>query len=236
MAAGRVPRAARDGSIESCSTSARAAAGAVRSKASHPARKRSPTASPSARYDSAVGRASRSSRSRSGHQGQLQSARRRPVLRPRHRVEPGGRIQDPIECCDRDPRLVLRSFPGDELGRQVRHQDRDALAIRSRPEIGGDERFDEVQAAVGDEPFAQRDVVRRPDDPVHRRRRSLEDEALPSTLQDGQGRAGPAVVGKRRLGDPGEPVGREQLAERVRASGPQQGAGTSSAPSGPPSR
>ena len=211
-------------------------AGAERSKASHPDRKRSPTASPSARYDSAAGRASRSSRSRSGHQGQLQSAvvGRYSAHGIAWSLAVASRTRSSVAA--ETPGSCGRSFPGDELGRQVRHQDRDALAIRGRPEVGSHERFDEVQAAVGHEPFAQRDVVRRPDDPVHRRRRPLEDEAIPSTLQDGQGRARPAVVGEWRFGDPGEPVGCEQLAEGVRASGPQHGAGTSSAPSGPPSR
>ena len=118
----------------------RAAAGARRSNASQPARNRWPTALPSAAY--AVGR-------RPGQQRQpfreraprrrwlaLAFARRLEHPAPRHRMEPRDRLDDPPERRIVDHRVVSGPLPGDELGRQVGHEDRHAVAVGCGAEVG----------------------------------------------------------------------------------------------------
>ena len=137
-------------------------------------------------------------------------------------MQAGDRLEDSLERSRADDRDAP---PGrsqrDELVRQVRHQDGDRVAVGRDAEIRRDEWLGESEPAAGDQALAQRDVVRRPDDPVRGRRGPLEDEPLVAALERGQRRAGPAVVRERRLGDAGQPVRRRASCaqrQRVRPS------------------
>ena len=161
---------------------------------------------------------------------------RRAVVRPGHRMQAGDRLDDVVERRRADDRVLARPVPGDELVGQVGHQHRDRRAVAPGAQVGRDERLREAQPGPGDEPLAQADVARRTHDPVRLGRGPLEDEPRVTAIERGQRRTRPAVVRERDFGDAGQPVLFEELSERPRRSGPQHGAGTSSAPSGPPSR
>ena len=133
--------------------------------------------------------------------------------------------------------------------RQVGHEDRRIVAVGSRSEIRAGQRGSDAvgtrRGEGGGEPrFAQCVVVGGPGDPVASRRGPLEDEPpSPRSISAERG-AGPAVGRERLLGQAVEAVSAEQVGElparhasaviAARASA-QHGAGTSSAPSGPPS-
>ena len=69
--------------------------------------------------------------------------------------------------------------------------------------------------AAGDQAFAEGDVVRRADDPVHGRGRPLDDEPLVAASDGGQRCARPAVVREGLLGQPGRGRSVEQLSQRT---------------------
>ena len=131
-------------------------------------------------------------------------------------MQPGDPVDDPVEGRLRHDRIVPRTFPRDELHRQVGHQDGDGLTVRRRAEVGRHERLDEMELAAREHRLANRDIVRCPHDPVRRRGGSLEDEPSPSPLEDGQRRARPAVIRERCLRDAGQPMPLEQLRQGVR--------------------
>ena len=163
--------------------------------------------------------------------------RRRPVVGPGHRVEPGDGIEDALERRERDDRIL----PG--RSQAMSSRDRSGMRIATPSpsdadaEVRRDERLGQAHPAAGDQPFAKRDVVRRPDDPVDRRGRPLDDEPLVAALGwRSASRPTSRRSGTSSSGIPASPFALEELTQRIRGSRPQQGAGTSSAPSGPPSR
>ncbi len=199
--------------------SCRAASGARRSNASQPARNRWPTALPSAAYP--VGR-------RPGQQRQpfrewaprrrwlaLAFARRLEHPAPGHRMEPRDRLDHPPERRIVDHRVVSGPLPGDELGRQIGHEDRHAVAVRCGAEVG-DRRARQPRhglARAGREPaLAQVVVARRAGDPVLGERGPLQ-HVVPADRVDeaGEGGTGPAVGRERVLGAQLEAVLGQQL-------------------------
>ena len=108
-------------------------------------------------------------------------------------------------------------LPGDQLARQIGHQDRDRVAVRTGPEIGRDQRLDEPHLATRHDSFAKGDIARGADDPVPRCRGPLQDEPFVAAGDRRQARAGPTVIGEVLLGQPAEPELLEELAERPRS-------------------
>ena len=108
----------------------------------------------------------------------LAFARRLEHPAPRHRVEPRDRLDDPPERRIVDHRVVPGPLPGDELGRQVGHEDRHALAVGRGAEVG-DRRARQPGhdlGRAGREPaLTQVVVARRAGDPVLGERGPLQD-------------------------------------------------------------
>ena len=146
--------------------------------------------------------------------------RRRPVVGPAHGVEARDRIDDAVQRRRADERHRRRPGPGDQLVRQVGHEDHDVVAVGGGPEIRRDERLDEPQAVVGDEALAHGDVACRAHDPIAGRD-ALQDEAFGTTLQQADGRAGPVGVRQTCRGDVPQPVGLEELTQRARRLDPR---------------
>ncbi len=151
--------------------------------------------------------------------------RRRTVVGPWHRVEPRDRLEDAVEHSGRHDGVLPGSLPRDELVGEVRHQDRDPVAVGRDADVRRHERFDESELAARDQAFAQGEVIRRPGDPVDRPGGSFQDEPLVVAPQGRQGGTGPTVVGERRLGDPGQAGRFEELADRARGSSPSRAPG-----------
>ena len=128
-------------------------------------------------------------------------------------MEPGRGLEDPVELLVSEPRRMAGTVPGDELGRQVGHQDRGRVAVLGGSQVRRPERLDETEPARGDEALAERVVARVASDPVGRPGRALEDEPLVVALEAGERRARPAVVRERALGQAVEEVLGEQLGQ-----------------------
>jgi hypothetical protein len=127
------------------------------------------------------------------------------------------------------------SLPVEQRAAQVRHQHRGHRAVGGRAEVGDPHRSRQLQLPGRDEGLAEPVVARRTGDPVHRPRCPLQDErriAAPEARQPG---AGPAVMLEDLLGDAVEAGRGEQVLEVASLPAAQHGAGTSPAPSGPPS-
>ncbi len=166
---------------------------------------------------------------------------------PGQAVDPGQRLDDPLERRLVDGRVVARALPGDELVGQVGHEDGGhALAVARRHRGTRSTRWPRrsTPSASRPRPASQASrrvaIAGRPGDPVAVERGPLQDEApAVGMLEAGERGAGPAVGREVALDGELQPGAGQQVRQRAVppvAHRAQQGAGTSSAPSGPPSR
>ena len=130
-------------------------------------------------------------------------------------MEPRDRLDDPPERWIVDHRVVSGPLPGDELGRQVGHEDRHALAVGCGAEIG-DRRSrqpcHDLGRASREPALAQVVVAGRAGDPVDGQRGPLQHEVPADRVNEaGEGGTGPAVSRERVLGAQLQAVLREQL-------------------------